>query len=179
MIFVRGTVLTLRLQTTTMRSVNCGSSRSLSGKVRTARYSDIRPHVFELTYPKGLIYRHYRPVYWSPSSKSALAEAELSYNDSHKSYTVYVKFPANMDNLSSGLSSVVDALKTHKDEPLYFAIWTTTPWTLPANMVSWLFGLNLQGLLIEADERVVRLWRSILSWSMLLFKGQTIRKKGC
>ncbi|RKP09434.1 isoleucyl-tRNA synthetase [Thamnocephalis sphaerospora] len=65
--------------------------------------------IFQEMVRKGLIYRHYKPVYWSPSSKTALAEAELEYREDHQSRSVYVHYP-------------VSAL-----------IWTTTPWTLPAN----------------------------------------------
>ncbi|KAG9013802.1 isoleucine-tRNA ligase [Tulasnella sp. JGI-2019a] len=90
--------------------------------------------VFQELVRKGLIYRHYRPVYWSPSSKSALAEAELSYEDNHRSFTVYVKFPAVKSGLSNALQAAFHAVKSSNDEPIYFAIWTTTPWTLPANM---------------------------------------------
>ena len=41
----------------------------------------------------GMIYRRLRPVYWSPSTRTALAEAELEYKDDHASTAVYVKFP--------------------------------------------------------------------------------------
>ena len=74
---------------------------------------------------KGLISRQYKPVYWSPSSGTALAEAELEYDDNYVSRAVYVKFeliqrPAVLTSLD-------------KNRPLYALIWTTTPWTLPAN----------------------------------------------
>ncbi|KAG2336295.1 Dbl homology domain-containing protein [Suillus weaverae] len=49
--------------------------------------------VFQRMVEQGLIYRHYRPVHYSPSSHSALAEAELVYNDEHVSHSVYVTFP--------------------------------------------------------------------------------------
>lgn len=71
---------------------------------------------------RGLIYRRFKPVYWSPSSGTALAEAELEYRDDHTSTAAYIKYP----------------LKLHSDRPglpreLMAVIWTTTPWTLPAN----------------------------------------------
>lgn len=68
---------------------------------------------------KGLIYKGLKPVYWSPSSESALAEAEVEYKDM-KTPTIYVKF------------KVLDG-KGKLDEDTYFVIWTTTPWTVPAN----------------------------------------------
>ncbi|WP_305209567.1 isoleucine--tRNA ligase [Dubosiella newyorkensis] len=67
----------------------------------------------------GLIYKGLKPVYWSPSSESALAEAEVEYKDI-KSPTIYVKF------------QVKDG-KGILDQDTYFVIWTTTPWTIPGN----------------------------------------------
>lgn len=78
---------------------------------------------------RGLIYRRFKPVYWSPSSGTALAEAELEYKEDHTSHAAYVRFPvANAEDgalhklLGDGFRGRVDAV-----------IWTTTPWTLPAN----------------------------------------------
>lgn len=64
---------------------------------------------------KGFVYRGKKPVYWSIPCRTALAEAEVEYQD-HVSQSVYVKFP------------IVDRPGT------YLLIWTTTPWTLPANL---------------------------------------------
>ncbi|PED09189.1 isoleucine--tRNA ligase [Bacillus pseudomycoides] len=69
---------------------------------------------------KGYIYKGQKPVYWSPTSESALAEAEIEYNDK-KSASIYVAFPVKDGK---------DVLEG--DEK--FIIWTTTPWTLPANL---------------------------------------------
>ena len=69
---------------------------------------------------KGLIYKGKKPVYWSPSSESSLAEAEIEYHDK-RSASIYVAF------------AVKDAKGT-VDEEAKFIIWTTTPWTLPANV---------------------------------------------
>ncbi|KAH8548878.1 Isoleucyl-tRNA synthetase [Umbelopsis sp. PMI_123] len=83
--------------------------------------------VFNEMVKKGYIYRQLKPVYWSPSSKTALAESELEYNDEHLSRSVYVRFP---------ITKPVQALKSlQKDpnSPVYALIWSTTPWTLPAN----------------------------------------------
>ncbi|KAK4986446.1 isoleucine-tRNA ligase [Elasticomyces elasticus] len=74
---------------------------------------------------KGMIYRRKKPVYWSPSSQTALAEAELEYDDNHKVTAAFVRFP--LTRLSGALSSRSDISQ------LSAAIWTTTPWTLPAN----------------------------------------------
>ena len=69
---------------------------------------------------KGLIYKGLKPVYWSPSSESALAEAEIEYADV-KAYTIFVKM-----HVKDGKGIV--------DNDASFVIWTTTPWTLPANV---------------------------------------------
>lgn len=72
---------------------------------------------------KGLIYRSKKPVYWSIPCSTALAEAEIEYKD-HKSISVYVGF-----SLTESASKTLD-LSTHTN----IIIWTTTPWTLPANL---------------------------------------------
>ncbi|KAH7933752.1 hypothetical protein HPB49_016785 [Dermacentor silvarum] len=75
---------------------------------------------------KGYVFRDFKPVYWSPSNRTALAEAELEYNANHISKSVYVAFP---------LVKVPDAVRSvlPKGVELLALIWTTTPWTLPAN----------------------------------------------
>src|SRR5574344_1466702 len=77
-------------------------------------------HCFATMALKGLIYKGLKPVYWSPSSESALAEAEIEYHDV-KAFTVYVAF-----SVRDGKNVVPNDAK--------FVIWTTTPWTLPANL---------------------------------------------
>ncbi|KAJ3369773.1 hypothetical protein GGF31_005078 [Allomyces arbusculus] len=74
--------------------------------------------VFEKMVEHGLIYRQNKPVYFSPSTQTALAEAELEYEE-HTSTSVYVKMPF--------LTGPTDST------PVSALIWTTTPWTLPAN----------------------------------------------
>ncbi|OBZ83347.1 Isoleucine--tRNA ligase [Choanephora cucurbitarum] len=78
----------------------------------------------------GYIYRQLKPVYWSPSSKSALAESELEYNENHVSKSIHVRFP--LTQLSSSLK---DKWHHHLkgDNRLFALIWTTTPWTIPSN----------------------------------------------
>ncbi|MEM9226364.1 MAG: isoleucine--tRNA ligase [Verrucomicrobiota bacterium] len=70
---------------------------------------------------KGLIYRSKKPVYWSIPCETALAEAEIEYQD-HTSPSIWVKL------------RVTDPAKHKLPESTYFVIWTTTPWTLPANL---------------------------------------------
>ena len=74
---------------------------------------------------RGYVYRGARPVYWDVYDQTALAEAEVEYADV-VSPSVYVKFPAKSD-----LSSIDSALE---GKNVKFVIWTTTPWTLPANL---------------------------------------------
>jgi len=76
--------------------------------------------VFSKMVADGLIYKGLRPIYWSPSSETALAEAEIEYHDK-KSASIYVTF-----KVKDG-GDVLDG-----DEE--FVIWTTTPWTIPANL---------------------------------------------
>lgn len=75
--------------------------------------------VFAEMAKKGLIFKGLKPVYWSPSSESALAEAEIEYHD-RKDPSIYVAFPVveGNDTINVGDNLV---------------IWTTTPWTLPCN----------------------------------------------
>ena len=86
----------------------------------------------------GHIYRGLKPVHWSPSSRTALAEAELEYPDGHTSPSVYVAFP--VVSLPSGLAGqlrpfgIEGPTDSGHREQLFVAIWTTTPWTLPANL---------------------------------------------
>ncbi len=77
---------------------------------------------------KGYIYRGLKPVHWSPSSKTALAEAELEYPEGHTSRSIYAAF--KMTNLSEAVKPVLGEFLTE----LAVAIWTTTPWTIPGNL---------------------------------------------
>ncbi|KAJ0398745.1 hypothetical protein P43SY_009813 [Pythium insidiosum] len=71
----------------------------------------------------GLIFRGFKPVYWSPSSQTALAESELEYADNHVSHAAFIAFPFHSDS----------AVLEKYGEQLSCVIWTTTPWTIPAN----------------------------------------------
>ncbi|HYY55679.1 MAG TPA: isoleucine--tRNA ligase, partial [Pyrinomonadaceae bacterium] len=74
---------------------------------------------------RGYVYKGARPVYWCIHDQTALAEAEVEYHQ-HTSPSVYVKFP-----LASDPELIDPALSGRK---VFFLIWTTTPWTLPANL---------------------------------------------
>ncbi|KAJ0601972.1 putative isoleucine--tRNA ligase [Helianthus annuus] len=75
---------------------------------------------------KGYIYRGRKPVHWSPSSRTALAEAELEYPEGHVSKSMYAIFKVLNTPAKDGL---LDEFLPS----LSLAIWTTTPWTIPAN----------------------------------------------
>ena len=84
-------------------------------------------HVFKEMVKKGLVYRRFKPVYWSPSSRTALAEAELEYREDHVSAAAFIQYPLHdcSDTLKEKLKIDIQRLSA--------VIWTTTPWTLPAN----------------------------------------------
>ena len=83
--------------------------------------------VFNSMVEKGLIYRSFKPVYWSPSSRTALAEGELEYNADHVSTSAFIKFA--LQDLPPQLAGKLGL----RGESINALIWTTTPWTLPAN----------------------------------------------
>ena len=96
-------------------------------KTMDKRFEIKQLEVFKEMVKKGLIYRRFKPVYWSPSSRTALAEAELEYRDDHVSTAAYVKYP--MCTAPEKLRNrLLFDMKT-----VSAVIWTTTPWTLPAN----------------------------------------------
>lgn len=79
-----------------------------------------------------MICRRYRPVHFSPSSRSALAEAELIYKDDHVSHSVFVNFDLDKNNTKNEKLQALFA--SVGNEPVKVLVWTTTPWTLTANM---------------------------------------------
>jgi len=84
------------------------------------KYEAEQIRVFGEMAKKGYIYKGLKPVYWSPSSETALAEAEIEYMEK-KSASIYVAF------------AVIDG-KEKLPNGSYVIIWTTTPWTIPANL---------------------------------------------
>lgn len=92
--------------------------------------------VFGKMVERGLIYKGLKPVYWSPSSESALAEAEIEYKDV-TSKSIYFKFPiVEQEGELKGAS---------------FLVWTTTPWTLPGN-VAVCAGPEIDYCLIDSNK---------------------------
>jgi isoleucyl-tRNA synthetase len=93
----------------------------------TPEYEAAQIGVFGKMALKGYIYRGLKPVHWSPSSQTALAEAELEYPEGHTSPSLYVAFPV------VGTEPTQFRLAEYLPY-LHVVIWTTTPWTLPANL---------------------------------------------
>ncbi len=91
---------------------------------------------------KGFVYRGKKPVYWSIPCRTALAEAEVEYKD-HVSQSIYVKFP------------VVGQPNT------FIVIWTTTPWTLPANLAV-AYNKDFQYVKVVVGGEIYILFRGLL-----------------
>ena len=95
---------------------------------------------------RGYVYKGARPVYWCIHDQTALAEAEVEYKE-HTSPSIYVKFPLPDDQVRELEKRIADrGLRTADsgndvvsgqsaiNKPVFVLIWTTTPWTLPANL---------------------------------------------
>ena len=107
----------------------------------------------------GQLYRGSKPIMWSPVEQTALAEAEVEYKD-RKATQIYVKFP--VANTASVLNVFAEEGADKIDRP-YVVIWTTTPWTIPANRaVSYSKGIvyNLYKV-TEMEESEFEPWSKI------------------
>ncbi len=87
---------------------------------------------------KGYVYRGLRPVHWCFDCRTGLAEAEVEYGE-HRSPSIYVAFALNANvpdagALAADKSDAAELAAAHRAGHLYAVIWTTTPWTLPANL---------------------------------------------
>ncbi|WP_349401642.1 isoleucyl-tRNA synthetase [Candidatus Phytoplasma solani] len=124
--------------------------------------------IFGKMVSQGLIFKTLKPIYWSPTLESALAEAELEYHN-HTSPSIYVAFSMIETNLFKNTSLV---------------IWTTTPWTLPANMAIavhpekdyQLIDVNQKSYLV--GKNTLPQLKKIFSWDKIkiiaTFKGQEL-----
>ena len=91
----------------------------------SAQYESVIAQAFVDFLDKGYVYKGLKPVHWCISCRTALAEAEVEYED-HTSPSIWVRFP-----LVSAPEKIDPALAGRR---VYGLIWTTTPWTIPANM---------------------------------------------
>ncbi|BAY75983.1 isoleucyl-tRNA synthetase [Nostoc linckia NIES-25] len=109
-------------------------------------YEAAQISVFGQMFLKGYIYRGLKPVHWSPSSKTALAEAELEYPEGHVSRSIYAAFPVT--SLGEGVKSLLGEYLPD----LGVAVWTTTPWTIPGNLAVAVNG-ELDYVVVEVSRR--------------------------
>ncbi len=91
----------------------------------SAEYESATARLFGRFLERGYVYKGLRPVYWCIHDRTALAEAEVEYKE-HTSPSIYVKFPMMTD------PAEIDPVLAGKN--VFVVIWTTTPWTLPANL---------------------------------------------
>jgi isoleucyl-tRNA synthetase len=103
------------------------------------------------------LYKSKKPVYWCPDCRTALAEAEVEYAD-HTSPSIYVRF-----RLKGGLEELVPEAK---GKPVWLVIWTTTPWTIPANLAIALHP-DLEYVAVEHEGEVYVLAKGLLHDVML------------
>ncbi len=117
--------------------------------------------VFGQMAQKGYIYKGLKPVYWCPECQTALAEAEIEYSED-PCYSIYVKFNVTDDK---GLLTAMgaDLSKT------YFVIWTTTTWTLPANLAICV-GPNYDYVLVKANGEYYVMAEELTAASMAAAK---------
>ena len=102
---------------------------------------------------EGSLYRGFKPVLWSTVEKTALADAEVEYQD-HKSDTIYASFTVKSSNIEELKDSEV-------------IIWTTTPWTIPANRAL-AYNESLNYLLIEIkDHKVFKNKKIVIAEALL------------
>lgn len=115
-------------------------SQEMTYRTLDADYERNQLRIFQEMVKRDLITRAIKPVYWSPSSQTALAEAEVVHDPNHQSRSIYVRYrflpgmsmkEALRDN-PDALRTIESALKGSFD--ISAAIWTTTPWSLTANI---------------------------------------------
>ena len=113
------------LQTTQFERIGCLGRWNAPYKTMSRDYEARTLEAFYGFLEKGFVYRGLKPVYWCIHDRTALAEAEVEYEE-HTSPSVYVRY-----RLTSDASAIDPALKGKQVSTI---IWTTTPWTLPASM---------------------------------------------
>jgi isoleucyl-tRNA synthetase len=137
-------------------------------------YEAAQLRIFAEMVDKGYIYKGLKPVYWSIGAQTALAEAEVEYQD-HTSHSIYVKF-ALLDSEKQKLPVAL------QDKNVSFVIWTTTPWTLPANLgIALNPDFDYDFMLTDQDEVLVvgeKLKESFLSATGIVNQGVLHQQKG-
>jgi len=115
---------------------------------------------------KGYIYRGLKPVHWSPSSRTALAEAELEYPEGHTSPSIYVAFGLTQ------LGTKAEEILAPFIPDLAVAIWTTTPWTIPGNLAV-AVNPDLTYAVVELDGEIGKYSHLIVAEDLLEKLGET------
>lgn len=115
-------------------------------------YEAVQIHVFGEMAKKGYIYKGQKSVYWCQHCETALAEAEIEYAE-QKTPAIYVKMPIVKDN---GMMP-----EAAKGKPAYMVIWTTTPWTMPANVAVALHP-DIEYAWVECEGEVLFLAKELL-----------------
>ena len=114
---------------------------------------------------KGSVYKGKKPVHWCATCKTALAEAEVKYED-HRSPSVYVKFRM--------VSDIGGRFPNPKNLPVSVVIWTTTPWTLPANLAI-AFHPDFVYVAVELKNEIYIMAEALLEEVMQKIKVQDYR----
>jgi isoleucyl-tRNA synthetase len=99
---------------------------------------------------KGFVYKGLRSVYWCIHDRTALAEAEVEYEDD-TTPTVWVKYRLQSDRRT--IDPALAEARIHGDKPIFTIIWTTTPWTLPASMAV-AFNPSEEYVALETDKEI-------------------------
>lgn len=100
---------------------------------------------------KGYIYRGLKTVYWSYGAETALADAEVEYNEEHISQAIYVAFP--LDKKTVTIPDLQDAR---------IVIWTTTPWTIPGNLAICLHQ-DIDYIIVEASQEETSIGKLVIA----------------
>ena len=120
---------TVEAQKTAFQRYGCWADWDAPYMTLQRSYEAAQLGVFGAMFLNGHIYRGKKPVHWSPSSRTALAEAELEYPEGHVSRSVYCAMPlVGLSPAATADAALGEALTGSR-----LSVWTTTPWTLPGN----------------------------------------------
>ncbi|KAH9813750.1 tRNA synthetases class I-domain-containing protein [Melampsora americana] len=146
----------VKLQTKEFERLSILTDWSKAWRTMDPKYEIQQIRLFAKMLENDYIYRSSKPVYFSPSSGTALAEAEIEYNEDHLSLSVYATFDVVRPS-----KRLAELLKDHNSKSVKLVVWTTTPWTLVAN----------QAVALSSDDlySIVKDFRSSSSDELLIF----------
>jgi len=143
------------------------------------KYEAKQIEVFGQMALKGLLYQGLKPVHWCTSCETALAEAEIEYQDS-RGPSIFVKFPVKEGKVLGGEELTADD---------FVVIWTTTPWTIPSNMAisvhpdfDYVISQTPNGRIVAAKELLDQMMKTckVEEYSIVAeFKGQELEGVKC